>query len=63
MHIIDAVNEVSNNFAVSSSDLATNLGKVSSTLAITGTSYEQALGMLTAITEITRNASTASRGL
>lgn len=63
MHIIDAVNEVSNNFAVSSADLATNLGKVSSTLAITGTSFEESLGMLTAITEITRNASMASRGL
>ena len=32
-HIIDAVNEVSNNYAVSSSDLANNLGKVSSTAA------------------------------
>lgn len=63
IHIVDAVNEVSNNFAVSSADLATNLGKVSSTLSITGTSFEESLGMLTAITEITRNASMASRGL
>lgn len=39
------------------------MGKVSSTLAITGTSFEESLGMLTAITEITRNASMASRGL
>ena len=62
-HIIDAVNEVSNNYAVSSSDLANNLGKVSSALAVGGNSFEEVLGMMTAITEITRNASTAASGL
>ncbi len=62
-HIIDAVNAVSNNYAVSSSDLANNLGKVSSALAVGGNSFEETLGMMTAITEITRNASTAARGL
>lgn len=63
MHIIDAVNSVSNNYAVSSSDLANNLGKVSSALAVGGVSFEETLGMMTAITEITRNSSTAARGL
>ena len=63
MHIIDAVNEVSNHFAVSSADLATNIGKVSASLAVNGVQYEEVLGMMTAITEVTRNASTASRGL
>lgn len=63
IHIIDAVNEVSNNTAVSSADLATNLGKVSATLSANGVAFEEQLGMLTGITEITRNASTASRGL
>ena len=62
-HIIDAVNEVSNHFAVSSSDLSENLGKVSAALAVNGVKYEEMLGMMTAITEVTRNASTASRGL
>ena len=62
-HIIDAVNEISNNYAVSSSDLANNLGKVSAALAVGGNSFEETLGMMTAITEITRNASTAARGL
>lgn len=62
-HIIDAVNEVSNNYAVSSSDLANNLGKVSSALAVGGNSFEEVLGMMTAITEVTRNSSTAARGL
>lgn len=63
MHIIDAVNEVANHFAVSSADLAGNLGKVSASLSVNGTKFEQVLGMMTAVTEVTRNASTASRGL
>lgn len=44
LHIIDAVNEVSNNFAVSSADLATNIGKASAALAIGGVTYEETLG-------------------
>ena len=44
-HIIDAVNEVSNNFAVSSSDIATNLGKASSVMANAGNSMEQMIGL------------------
>jgi len=63
IHILDAVNIISNNYAVSSSDLANNISKVSSTLSATGTSFEETLGLMTAITEKTRNASTASRGL
>lgn len=43
-HIIDSVNEISNNFSVSSADLATNIGKASAALAIGGVEYEQALG-------------------
>ena len=62
-HVIDAVNEVANNFAVSSGQLATNLGNMSAVMSQTGASFEESLGMLTAITEVTRNASKASRGL
>ena len=61
-HVIDAVNDVSNNFAVSSADLATNIGKASSALAQGGNTYEQTLGMMTAVTEITRNGASAARG-
>lgn len=61
-HIIDGVNEVSNNFSVSSADLANNLGNMSAVMSQTGNSFEQSLGMLTAVTEVTRNASKASRG-
>lgn len=62
-HIINAVNEVANNFSVSSADLANNLGNMSAVMAQTGASFEQSLAMLTAITEVTRNATKASRGL
>ena len=62
-HIIDAVNEVANNFSVSSADLAKNLGNMSAIMAINNVSMEEQIGMLTGVTEITRNASSASRGL
>ena len=61
-HIIDAVNEVSNQFSVSSSDISNNLGNMSAVMAQTGSSFEESLGMLTSIVEITRSASKASRG-
>ena len=62
-HVIDAVNEVSNNFAVSSSDIASNLGKASAVMANAGNSLEQMIGLMTAGTEITRNASKVANGL
>ena len=43
MHIIDSVNEVSNRTAVSSADLATNIGKASAALAAGGNTYEDTL--------------------
>lgn len=61
-HIIDAINEVSNNFAVSSTDLATNIGKASAALAVGGNTMEESLSLMTAIVEITRNGAKASRG-
>lgn len=61
-HIIDAVNEVSNKFAVSSADIATNLGKSSAVMANAGNTLEETISLLTAGTEITRNASRVSNG-
>ena len=63
IHIVDAVNAVSNNFAVSSGDLATTLGNMSAALAVGNNTFEQSLAMLTGITEVTRNASKGSRAL
>lgn len=62
-HIIDAVNNVSNNMAVSSADLATNIGKASAALAVGNNTYEESLALMTGIVEITRNGSRAARGL
>lgn len=63
IHIVDALNEVSNNYAVSSADLSSSIGKVSSTMAVSNTTYEQTLGLLTATTEITRDAGKAANAL
>lgn len=62
-HIIDAVNNVSNNMAVSSADLATNIGKASAALAVGNNTYEESLALMTGIVEITRNGAKAARGL
>ena len=61
--IIDKINEVSNNFAVSSSDLATAIPKVSATLAQAGNSMDETIALITAGTEImTGQASRVARG-
>ena len=62
-HIIDAVNAVSNSYAVSSGKLAKNLGNMSAALAVGNNSFEESLGLLTAGVEVTRNASKVSRAL
>lgn len=60
--IIDELNEVSNNYAVSSSQLAQGLGIVSSALSVGGNNFQQVLGLMTAGTEITRNSTKMARG-
>lgn len=62
-HIIDAVNEVSNNFAVSSADVATALTKTSSAMGVLGNDFNQTIGLVTAGAEIlTGQASKVARG-
>ena len=61
-HVIDSVNEVSNNFAVSSADIANNLGTASAVMANAGNSLEELVGLMAAGTEITRNASKVANG-
>ena len=63
LHIVDAVNAVSNAFSVSSADISNNMGVMSSVMAQTGATFEESLGMLTSITEVTRSANRAARGL
>lgn len=45
IHIIDAINEVANNFAVSSGDLSKTLGIVASSSSAMGNSFEETLGI------------------
>ena len=52
MHVIDAINEVSNNYAVSSSDVSSALTKTSSAMSVLGNSFEETIGLVTAGTEI-----------
>ena len=51
-HVIDALNEVSNKYSTSSSALSENLSVVAATLATSGTSFEQMVGLMTAGIEI-----------
>ena len=62
-HVADVINEVSNNFAVSSSDISSGLANVSAVAKMAGNSIEETTGMLTAMVEISQSAGKSSRGL
>lgn len=51
-HVIDAVNEVANNFGVGTNDLQLALTKTSSAMGGFGNSFEQTIGIITAGTEV-----------
>ncbi len=62
-HAVDALNEVSNNFAIDTNNLTEILKRTSGTIAQTGTSYEQLLGLATGGFESLRNAEMVASGL
>lgn len=62
-HISDVINEVSNNFAISSTDISQGLANVSAVASTAGNSIEQTTAMLTGMVEITQSAGKSSRGL
>lgn len=62
-HVVDTLNEVSNNFAVNTVDLAEGLQRTSGTLSQTGTSMEELAGILTGSYEVLRNMEKSSSGL
>lgn len=62
-HVVDALNEVSNKYAVSTNDLSSALAKSGASLASTGTTLEETLGLITAGTEILREPGRVARGL
>lgn len=51
-HITDALNEVSNKYAVSVNDLSTGVAKASAAMASSGNTFEEMMGLLTAGTEV-----------
>lgn len=51
-HIIDAINEVSNNFAVSSGDIGQGLTAAGAALSTYGNTFEETIGLVTSGTEI-----------
>ena len=52
LHTINAINNVSNNMAVSSSNISTALSKTSSAMGALGNTYEQTVAFVTSGTEI-----------
>jgi ABC-type transporter Mla subunit MlaD len=62
-NIIDVINEVSNNFSISSTDISNGLANVSAVASTAGNSLEQTTAMLTGMVEITQSAGKSSRGL
>ena len=62
-HVVDALNEVSNNYAVDTNNLTEIMKRVSGTIAQTGTSYEQLLGLATGGFETLRNAEMVASGI
>lgn len=62
--IIDAINEVSNSYAVSSADIASALTKTSSAMSVLGNDFNQTIGLVVAGTEImTGQAGKVAKGL
>lgn len=44
--VIDSINEVSNNYSVSSSDLSESIGKVASSASLAGVGFDELLGLI-----------------
>ncbi len=63
-HVIDAYNEVANNFSVGTNDLAQAMEIAASGMATYGNSFEQVIGLVTSGTEIMQGRSSqVARGL
>jgi TP901 family phage tail tape measure protein len=62
-HVVDALNEVSNNYAVDTNNLTEILKRTSGTLGQTGTSFEELLGLATGGFESLRNAEMVASGI
>ena len=61
--IIDIINKVSNEFAVSSSDITMGMSRVSAVLAQSNTSLEESVALFTSVFEILQNSEMSASGL
>ena len=63
MDIVDKLNNIGNNFSVSTNDLATGLKNAAAVLATQGNDIDQALALLTAGNAVTQDISKTSAGI
>ena len=61
--IVDKLNEVSNNYAVSSGDLGEGLKNSAASMSVAGNTLDETLALLTAMTEITQSADESGNAL
>ena len=61
--IVDKLNEVSNNYSVSASDLGTGLKNSASALNLAGNSIDQTIAMITAMNSVVQDASESGNAL
>lgn len=61
--VVDSFNEVGNRFAVSAQQLGEGLQNSASTLVVSGNTMDQSIAMITGMTEITQDASSAGAAL
>lgn len=61
--IVNVLNEVSNNFAVSTSDIVQGMTRVSAVLAQSGTTLEESVGLFTSVFEVLQSSERSASGL
>ena len=63
LHLVDIFNSIGNNFAISTSDLASSLTKSASALVTAGVGIEQSAALLTGANTIMQDPDSVSQGL
>lgn len=63
IHVVDVFNKLGNEFAVTAANIGEGLSQSASALAVAGNDFEESAAMITAITEITQDASSAGNAL
>lgn len=62
-HVADVYNELGNNYAITSAQIGTGISNAASALSTANNTLEQSAAMVTAVTEVTQNASEAGNAL